>query len=338
MERSSPPTWPDGPTTMNHKPSYLLAVLEAIFINIIWASTFIFVKLSLKDMGPLTIGALRYFLGFVILLPFLLASKKRPVFSRQAWLQLFLIGFSSYTLANSALFWSLEYLPATMVSFLLGLTSLLIFFGGAIFLKEVPSRFQAAGILISMVGMTLFFSVGLKPGEPLGLMIMAVALLCFTVFGILGRDTARSQAVDTLSLTAYPLALGGGLLLVIAFLVEGLPHASLQTWGYVLFLAAINTSLAYVLYYHSLQVLTAFQMTVMLNLAPVFTAIMSFFLLHEKLTWLQFIGMLVVIAGVGMVQRRSKTRTPSGVIQPVEKEIPADKLSAGMGSKTISDH
>jgi len=320
---------------MKHQPSYLLAIMEAIFINIIWASTFIFVKLSLKDMGPLTIGALRYFLGFVILLPFLLVSKKRPVFSRQAWLQLFLIGVSSYTLANSALFWSLEYLPATMVSFLLGLTSLLTFFGGAIFLKEVPSLFQGAGILISMLGMAMFFSVGLKPGEPLGLLIMAGALFCFTVFGILGRDTARSQTVDTLSLTAYPLALGGGLLLVIAFLVEGLPHASLQTWGYVLFLAAINTALAYVLYYHSLQVLTAFQMTVMLNLAPIFTAIMSFFLLHEKLTWLQFIGMLVVIAGVGMVQRRSRNRAVAGEIKQGETEIPADERSAGIESQEI---
>jgi drug/metabolite transporter (DMT)-like permease len=290
---------------MSSTPSYRLAVVEAVFINIIWASSFIFVKMALKDLGPLTIGGLRYFFGFLILLPFILRSKKRPGFSRAAWLQLFLIGFSSYTVANSAMFWSLIYLPATTVSFLMGLTTLLVFFGGVIWLKEVPNRFQTVGIIITLLGTGMFFSTGLKPGEPLGIILMGLALLCFTVFGILGRNTARAQTVDTLSLTAYPLAIGGGLLLLIAIPIEGLPHASIQTWGLVIWLAAINTSLAYVLYNHSLQVLTAFQMNVMLNLAPIWTAVMGWFFLNEHLTALQFIGMVVVIVGVGLVQRRS---------------------------------
>jgi len=291
---------------MKSKPSYYLAVVEAVFINIIWASTFIFVKLALKDLGPLTIGGIRYFLGFLILLPFILRSKKRPTFSRAAWIQLFLIGFSSYTLANSAMFWSLLYLPATTVSFLLGMTTLLVFFGGVIWLKEIPSRLQTAGIIITLVGTGMFFSEGLKPGEPLGIVIMGIALLCFTLFGILGRNTARAQTVDTLSLTAYPLAIGGGILLLIAIPFEGIPTASIQTWGLMLWLAAINTSLAYILYNHSLQVLTAFQMNVMLNLAPIWTAIMGWFFLNEHLNLLQFIGMVVVMLGVGLVQRRNE--------------------------------
>ncbi|OGN73676.1 MAG: hypothetical protein A2X25_15060 [Chloroflexi bacterium GWB2_49_20] len=297
---------------MASTPSYRLALVEAIFINIIWASSFIFVKMALKDLGPLTIGGLRYFLGFLILLPFILKSKKRPSFSRAAWLQLFIIGFSSYTVANSAMFWSLIYLPATTVSFLMGLTTLLVFFGGVIWLKEVPNRFQMVGIIITLLGTGMFFSTGFKPGEPMGIILMGLALLCFTVFGILGRNTARAQTVDTLSLTAYPLAIGGGLLLLIAIPIEGIPHASPQTWGLVIWLAAINTSLAYMLYNHSLQVLTAFQMNVLLNLAPIGTAVMGWFFLNEHLTALQFIGMVVVIVGVGLVQRRDYPKDTAG--------------------------
>jgi len=123
---------------------------------------------------------------------------------------------------------------------------------------------------------------------------------------------ARAQKVDTLALTAIPLALGGGLLLLIALPLEGLPHASPQTWGLVLWLAAVNTALGYVLYNHSLQVLTAFEMNVMLNLSPLWTAIMGWFLLNERLTVLQWIGMLVVLLGVALVQRpRKKAPTPA---------------------------
>jgi len=290
---------------MSSLPSHKLAIVEAVFINIIWASSFIFVKIALKDMGPLTIGGLRYFIGFLILLPFILKSKRRLSFSRAAWVQLFIIGVSSYTVANSAMFWSLLYLPATTVSFMMGLNALLVFIGGVIWLKEIPNFKQAIGIIITMVGTGMFFSSGLKPGEPIGIILMSLALLCFTIFGILGRDAARAQTVDTLSLTAIPLAMGGGLLLLIAIPIEGIPHASIQSWGLVIWLAAINTSLAYVLYNHSLQVLTAFEMNILLNLAPIGTAIMGWFFLNERLTSIQFIGMIIVIVGVGLVQRRA---------------------------------
>jgi len=290
---------------MSSMPSHRLAIVEAVFINIIWASSFIFVKMALKDMGPLTIGGLRYFIGFLILLPFILKSKRRLSFSRAAWIQLFIIGFSSYTVANSAMFWSMIYLPATTVSFMMGLNALLVFIGGVIWLKEIPNFKQAIGIIITMVGTGMFFSSGLKPGETIGIIIMCLALLCFAIFGILGRNTARAQTVDTLSLTAIPLAIGGGMLLLIAIPIEGIPHASIQSWGLVIWLAAINTSLAYVLYNHSLQVLTAFEMSILLNLAPIGTAIMGWFLLDERLSSMQFIGMVVVIVGVGLVQRRA---------------------------------
>jgi drug/metabolite transporter (DMT)-like permease len=51
----------------------------------------------------------------------------------------------------------------------------------------------------------------------------------------------------------------------------------------VLWLAAVNTALGYILYNHALQVLTAFEMNVMLNLSPLWTALMAWFLLSERL-------------------------------------------------------
>jgi len=273
---------------MLSKPSYPLAILEAVFVNVIWASSFIFVKLSLKDLGPLTIGGLRYFIGFLVLLPFMLRKEKPYAIPRRMWLRLFLIGLCAYAIGNGAMFWSLKYLPATTVSFMMGMITLLILFGGIIWLHETPNRVQLIGILVTLGGTVLFFSTGLKPGEPLGMAILAIGLLGFTFFGVLGRDVARAQKVDTLSLTAIPLALGGRCLLLVALPLEGLPHASPVTWGLVLWLAAVNTALGYILYNHALQVLTAW------------------FLLGERLSLLQWIGMVIVIVGVALVQRPRK--------------------------------
>ncbi|NQU30867.1 MAG: DMT family transporter, partial [Anaerolineae bacterium] len=101
------------------KPSYPLAIAEALLVNLIWSSSFIIVKIALSDLGPLTIGGLRYFIGALLLLPFMLREKGAPI-SGKMWAWLLLIGISQYAVANGALFWSLKYLPATTVSFLMG--------------------------------------------------------------------------------------------------------------------------------------------------------------------------------------------------------------------------
>jgi len=49
-------------------------------------------------------------------------------------------------------------------------------------------------------------------------------------------------------------------------------------------------------------VLTAFEMNVMLNLSPLWTALMAWFLLGERLSLWQWVGMVIVVVGVALVQ------------------------------------
>jgi drug/metabolite transporter (DMT)-like permease len=288
----------------------IVAIGESVLATTIWASSFVFVKIGLEYMGPLTIAGFRYFLAFLILLPFLIRKGmiRQPI-SRGIWLRLFAIGISAYTVGNGALFWGLKYLPATTVSFLMSLSPLLILIGGAVWLKEIPTRWQVFGIVVSLSGSVLFFSSGLKSGEPVGIVIVIVGLIGFMLFGILGREIAKVKQLDTITLTTIPLAIGGGFLLLIAFPLEGMPLLSTKSVGIVLWLAIVNTALAYVLYNHSLQILTALEMNVMLNLTPLGTALLAWWLLGERLGFVQIIGMVVMIIGVIFVQRTQNNQS-----------------------------
>lgn len=287
---------------MPRQPSRPLALLEALLVSMVWGSSFILVKLALKELGPLTIGGLRYFMGFACLLPFL--RRRSFSLSRSQWFRLALLGFSAYTLANGAMFWALRFLPASTGSFLMSLVTVTVLLGGVIWLREIPNLSQILGICIVLAGMALFFSPGLQSSEPLGLAIFMLALLGFTLFGLLSRVVVLGRQLDTLTLTAFPLAIGGGMLLAIAIPLEGMPDASLRTWGLILFLAAVNTALGYVLYNHALQSLQAFEINVVLNLSPIWTALFGWVLLGETLLIPQWAGMLVVMIGVLLVQRR----------------------------------
>ena len=175
---------------------------------------------------------------------------------------------------------------------------------GIFWLKEIPTQRQAIGLTIAIVGSGFFFSPGLAAGDPFAIVVASLGLVGFAFFGILGREVARDNKVDTLSLTALPLAIGGAILLIIAVPVEGLPHFSPTSLFIVLWLAAINTAFAYLVYNHSLQVMTAFEMNVLNNLAPLVTASMAWIFLGEKLEPLQAMGIVVALLGIVLVQKR----------------------------------
>lgn len=293
------------------KASRLLAIGEGLLVTLILGSSLVFVKIALVSAGPLTIVALRYLLAFLLLLPFMLRHEGLKHWSSSLWLRFFFIGVSFYVIGNGALFWGLKYIPATTGSLLLSLIPLLVLCTSILWLKEVPARWQLAGVLIGLTGSALFFSSGFKAGEPLRIGIVAIGLAGNAAYGILGREIAREGQVDTLSLTAIPLAFGAMLLLPLAYLLEGLPDFSWRALGIVLLLAVVHTACVYTLYNHALKMLTAFEMSALVSLTPLVTAFLAWLLLDERLNMIQITGMVTVIIGVVLVQRGK--RSPASI-------------------------
>jgi len=280
-----------------------LAIAEGLVTMLIWSSTFILVKKGLAYVGPLTLAGFRYFSAFLLLLPLLI--HRRPVlrsWSGTLWLRLALIGLAAYTLGNGALFWGLKYVPATTGSFLLSLVPLLVLFMGALWLREIPTRWQVIGLGVSLAGALLFFSPGFGEGESRGTLIILAGLFGFAAFTILGRGMARDREVDTLALTAVPLAIGGATSLILAVMVEGWPKLPGPVWPIILFLALVNTAVAYMLYNHAMQQLPALEANMLLNLAPLGTALLAWLILGETINTEEVAGILIVILGVGLVQ------------------------------------
>jgi drug/metabolite transporter (DMT)-like permease len=164
----------------------LLAIAEALLLALILGSTLVVSRLALNVLGPLTLTAFRYFFAFLVLVPFM---PQRNLFGRwtlRTWLLLLLIGVSFYVVGNGALIVGLRFLSATTDALLLNLVPLLVLVAGVIWLKEMPTHLQLAGVVIGVLGGVLFFSPGLSAGEPLGLAIVTVGLLGNAAYGLLG--------------------------------------------------------------------------------------------------------------------------------------------------------
>jgi drug/metabolite transporter (DMT)-like permease len=286
-----------------HKPIRIVAIIESVLTALIWSSSFVIVKMGLGTMGPLTIAGLRYSLAGLVLLPILLFRwKNLRTIPGKVWIKLLLIGMCAYFIGNGAMFWALESLPATTVSLLMNFQPLFILFLGAVWLKEKPSFWQIVGVVLSLVGSVLFFLPIWQSSSSAGIIIAVASLLGFTLFTVIGRQLARDQLVDTLTLTAIPLLLGGIFTMGTALIVEGVPVMTLSSWEIAAWLAIVNTAIGYMLYNSSLQTVTAMEMSVVLNLSPLGTAFFAWLLLGEKLFPIQVIATLVVITGVTIVQ------------------------------------
>ena len=280
----------------------LAALAEGLVVVLIFGSTLALAKAALAYLGPLTLSALRYCLAALLLHP-LAARRASPArWPTRLWKRFLFIGLSFYVVGNGAVFLGLRYLPATTTTLLLNLIPIVVLVAGIVWLGEAPTRVQLAGVAVGLAGGALFFSPGFKAGEPLGIAIVTVGLVGNAMFGIVGRGIARERSADTLSLTAIPLAVGGAIMLPLALAVEGVPRSPAAGWGIVLWLAVVNTACAYLLYNHALRVLAALEMSMLLNLTPLVTALLAWAFLGERLGVVQLIGMVVVIAGVALVQ------------------------------------
>ncbi len=291
------------PSQRSHR---LFAVGEALLTALIWSSSFVGVKVALRFMGPFSLAGGRYFLAFLLLLPWLVAGRHRTLpIARARWRDLSLIGLFQYTIGNGALFLALRVLPATTGSLALCLVPIPVLILGLLTLKERLGPLQLVGLGVTIGGSLLFFLPGLGGIGSSAMGLLGLSILSFAAFPVLVRRLARDNAVDNLRLTALPLGIGGGLLLLIAAPLEGVPHAPFAAWGVILGLAVVNTVFAYLLYNHSLRRLTAVEANVMLNLTPLGTALIAWGALGERLSPLQIGAVFLVVGGTSLAQWRS---------------------------------
>src|SRR5512136_926454 len=110
-----------------HGSPHAWAVALAFFVTFLWSTSWVLIKLGLKDIPALTFAGLRYTLAFLCLLPFAIRAGHITTLRRLSfgvWLRLIVLGLLLYSVTQGAQFLSLSYLPAVTTSLLLSFTTI----------------------------------------------------------------------------------------------------------------------------------------------------------------------------------------------------------------------
>lgn len=298
---------------MKIKPNTPLAsVLLALLVTFLWSTSFVIIKLGLKEIPPLTFAGLRYTIAFICLLPFLFTQKNLAVvknLEKKDWRNLVLLGILFYAFTQGTQFIGLSLLPAVMVSLWLNFTPLVVTLMAIFLIKETPTSLQLFGVALFIVGiLTYFYPISLSNAQSLGLIVMTIGVIANAASSVLGRSVNRKGNVNPLVVTIISMGVGSIILLTSGIILQGFPAIRFENVLYLFWLAVINTALAFTIWNFTLKSLTAMESSIINGTMLIQIAVLAWVFLGEDISIKEMAGMLIASAGAVLVQLKLKKR------------------------------
>lgn len=289
------------------------AIIQALFVTLLWSSSWVLIKLTIDEIPPLTFAGLRYSIAFIVLLPGLFMKRESvKKLSKQDWGKLLLLGLVYYAFTQGGQFLSLKYLDAITLSLMLNFSAPLVAIIGLFVLNEPVSKLQWSGLVIFLLGVVVyFFPQTSLPKSILGLALGVFTVLSNSVASVMGRWINRGKNLDPIVVTGISMGFGAVLLLGSGLGFQGLPPLSERSWLVLIYLAVVNTALAFWLWNKSLQVLTAMESSVINNTMLIQISLLAWLFLDESLTWIGVVGLIIASVGTVMVNLQPLNRQPS---------------------------
>jgi drug/metabolite transporter (DMT)-like permease len=307
----------DKRTSTDSKRTTIIAVAEALIVTVLWSSSFVIIKFGLEDIPPLTYAGLRYSFASLLLLTLIFAqSKVRSLLrnrSRRWWGMLVLYGCIYITATQGTQFLGLFYLPAITFSLLLNMTPIIVLLSAIPLLGELPTSRETILVIIGILGVLLyFFPLDFIGISIIGLLIGLASLVANSASAIIGRAINRARDTPPLIVTGVMMSIGSVFLLLFAVATEPISPLSFTSWFYILWLAIVNTALAFTLWNRAMQVLRAMDMALINSTMMPQIVLLSFFFLGEYPTTLDWVGLALLafsVAGVQYLQTRRRNNS-----------------------------
>jgi drug/metabolite transporter (DMT)-like permease len=221
------------------------------------------------------------------------------------------LGLVFVALAQGAQFVAIDSQPAATTSLVLSLTPLLVAGVSTALLGERPTARQVLGAALIVLGAIAYFSGDLG-FTGVGMLAAGVGLLANAAGALIGRAVNRDRSLPPLVVTVVSMGVGAMALVVGGVAVEGWPTLSARAWLIVIWLAVVNTALAFTLWNRSLQLLSATESTAINNTMLIQIGLLAWVFLDEVPGILDVLGMVAVSAGVYLASRpRVEVKAPT---------------------------
>jgi drug/metabolite transporter (DMT)-like permease len=286
-----------------------LAVLVWCVLSLIWSSTWLFIKLGLADLPPVSFAGIRFVVAASVLWGIITVRRTPLPKGARAWGFLALTGFLAFSLNYGLLFWGEQrtssglaaVLQATIPAFGLALAHLLL-------PSDRMTLPKVLGVSLGIAGVAVIFSdrTTLGGADALrgGIAIVAGAF-AVALSNVLVKW--RGASFDPVILAGVQMTFGLVPLVAAGFLLEGSPLTFRWTPRAVLsvlYLALVGSVVAFLLFYWLLRRMDVTKVLLIALVTPVLALALGAAVLDERLSGRAFAGTAMILGGIFLGARR----------------------------------
>ncbi|HXV44019.1 MAG TPA: EamA family transporter [Anaerolineae bacterium] len=294
--------------------------LWLLFLAALWGPSFLFIKVAVADIPPLTLVVGRVGIAGISLYLILRTQGRNLMPWGQVWAHLAVVALVQNALPFVLFSWGEQYIDSGLAAILNGTTPLFTLMLAHFFTHDdrlTPTK--AFGTVIGFGGLLFLIGPSLLAGvraTAWGLLAVTIASASYGVAIIYSRRHLRG--LPPLVGPATQLLLATLFMIPLALLFERpfeLPAPSWPALGSLLALSVFGTALAFVVYYYLIERVSATYVSMVTYLVPIFGVILGVLILNEQLGWNAYLGCALILLGVMIV---------NGVLRVVSWQRPTD--------------
>lgn len=286
---------------MNARNLLLLLTLAAL-----WGPSFLFIKVAVEEIPPLTLVLGRVAIGATFLLIVLLAQRRRLPSDRRLWRHLAVVAMLHNALPWVLLAWGEQFIDSALASILNGTTPLFtIILAHYLVEGDRMTMSKLFGVLIGFAGLVLLIWPSLAGGvqaSTWGLLSVTGAAAIYGVAMIYSRQHLRG--LPPLVAPTSQLLLATAYMLPVALIVDKpwtIDRPSTAALTSLFLLGIMGTGLAFIVYYRLLETANPTYISMVTYVIPIFGVILGVLVLDEQLTWYALAGFVFILLGVMVV-------------------------------------
>lgn len=287
----------------------ILPILALLLAMALWGSSFVAMKYSFRELHPIAVLFGRMAVAVLCFLPFLGSYRRMPL--TRAHVPVLVL----MCLCEPCLYFVFEaaalmYTSASQASMISTMLPLLVALSAGLFLRERVTPRLLAGFALAAAGaLWLGYAAsgtGEAPHPLLGNLLEFLAMVCAAGYTISMKYLTR----DLSSFHLTGLQAFAGFIFFAPMLalpqVRQMPPPSLESVLVVFYLGVVVSFGAYALYNYGVSRIPVSRASAFINLIPVFSILMGFLFLGERLNLQQWFACAAVLTGVLLTQHERR--------------------------------
>lgn len=283
-------------------------------LTLAWGTSFLFIKVGLRTLQPITLVALRLLVGWLGLMALMTLRGQSLPRQWSIWRHLLVMGLVNTAVPFILITWAesgpngVDSAVASILNSTVPLFTIVM--AGVFFRIEEVTLGRVLGLLIGFAGVVLLMSRDLSSqwGTAVPQLAVVLAAVCYAFAATYARRNLH--AVDPIILAAGQLLVADVLVWLAALRFEQFTQQSLPwtTVGAILWLGLLGSCLAYILFFHILRNWGATRASMITYVLPVVGVTAGVVFLDETFDWRLLIGGLLILSGVAAVNWRPKRK------------------------------